>query len=168
MDAGTVYFKTEKGRAEIAERSAGLTSIQRRLLIVIDGKKTVSELAALARIDEVPGAIEQLIRLRLIGANAATVELIEPVATGFSHSRSGEEPRAATSVPLFEEVRSGASGFVRERLGKSGEPICAAIDRCQNPEELRKMLRGVEIFIGQRLDADTTQAFARHFGQLLL
>jgi hypothetical protein len=30
------------------------------------------------------------------------------------------------------------------------------------------MLRGVEVFVGQRLDAATTQAFARHFGSLLL
>ncbi|MBP7493250.1 MAG: hypothetical protein KA803_14280, partial [Rhodoferax sp.] len=61
-----------------------------------------------------------------------------------------------------------ASDFVRERLGQGGEPIGDAIDRCTNPAELRKLLRGIEIFIGQRLSAETTQAFARHFGALLL
>ena len=49
-----------------------------------------------------------------------------------------------------------------------GEPICSAILRCRHPQELRALLRGIEVFIGQRLDTETTRAFARHFGNLLL
>ena len=77
-------------------------------------------------------------------------------------------PRPATSESEYRKVRNDASRFVSERLGSAGEPICVAIDRCESPEDLRKLLRGIEIFVGQRLGAETTQAFARHFGSLLL
>lgn len=152
----------------MAERSGHLSPVQRRLLIVIDGRKTVTDLGALVRIDELLPALDHLLGLGLTEAEGVPVPMVDPVATGFAASRPGDLPRPATSVPHFTEVRQQASDFVRERLGKAGEPICAAIDRCTSPDELRKMLRGVEIFIGQRLDAETTQAFARHFGQLLL
>ena len=73
------------------------------------------------------------------------------------------------SVPgIFADVRAEAERFVHNRLGSAGEPICEAIARCRNPQELRALLPGVEVFVGQRLDAATTQAFARHFGSLLL
>jgi hypothetical protein len=168
MDPGTIFFKTDKGRTEVAERSGQLSPVQRRLLIVIDGKKTVNDLGALVRSDELLPALDHLLGLGLTEAPGVPVPMVAPVATGFAASMPGELPRAATSVEHFTEVRQRASNFVRERLGKPGEPICTAIDRCASPEELRKMLRGVEIFVQQRLDAETTQAFARHFGQLLL
>ena len=168
MDPGTIFLKTDKGRAQVSERSGQLSPVQRRLLIVIDGKKTVTELGALVRSDELLPALDHLLGLGLTEAPGAPEPMVAPVASGFAASRPGDLPRAATSVEHFTGIRQQASDFVRERLGKPGEPICAAIDRCSSPEELRKMLRGVEIFIGQRLDAETTQAFARHFGQLLL
>jgi hypothetical protein len=168
MDPGTLFTKTDKGRAEVAERSGQLSPVQRRLLIVADGKKTVTDLGALVRSDELLPALDHLMGLGLIEAEGEPMAMLAPAADGFAASIPGDLPRPATSPPLFDAVRQQASNFVRERLGKAGEPICAAIDRCNSPEELRKMLRGVEIFVGQRLDAETTQAFARHFGQLLL
>jgi hypothetical protein len=168
MGPGTIFFKTDQGRAEIAGRSANLTAVQRRLLIVVDGKKTVADLGTLVRTGELSEAIEHLHQLGLIEAPGTPLQMREPVAPGYAAAVVSDEPRAATSPEHFNVVRQGASDFVRERLGSSGEPICAAIDRCSNPEELRKLLRGVEIFIGKRLDAQTIQTFARYFGNLLL
>jgi hypothetical protein len=96
------------------------------------------------------------------------VPLQEPAAPGFAAPAANEAPRAATSPEEFMKVRAQVSGFVFEKLGEDGQPICDAVDRCDNPAELRKLLRGIEIFVGQRLDAQTTQDFARHFGALLL
>ena len=168
MNPGTFLIKTERGRLEVAERKAGLSSVQRRILIVVDGKKTIAELGALLRADELIPTVARLSELNLVVDSGESLLLVEPVANGFSASKSGEEPRAATSVLHFFAVRKEASDFVGKQLGRAGEPICLAIDRCTNPEELRKLLRGVEIFVGQRLDAQTTQQFARQFGQMLL
>lgn len=168
MDPGTIFLKTDTGRTEITRRAANLNPVQRRLLIVIDGKKTVTELAALARIGELPAALERLHQLGLIEAPGVPVPMQEPVAPGFSPAVPSEAPRAATSPEHFIVVRQDASDYLLARLGASGQPICDAIDRCNSPEELRKMLRGVEIFIGQRLDSETTHEFVRYFGKLLL
>jgi len=163
-----IYAKTDKGRAEVADRHQGLSPVQRRLLIVVDGQKTVADLQAFVRVDELEGALEHLHQAGLIEPTGDVAPLSPPAAAGFTAAHPHQSPRAATSPAEFLKVRDETSGFVRKNLGESGEPICAAIDRCENPADLRKLLRGVEIFIGQRLSAETTQTFARHFGALLL
>lgn len=167
-----LFIKTDAGRAEMAGRSRNLSALQRRVLILVDGNKTVNALQAFVRVDELPGALEHLLHEGLIdsiGTSARTdTRLQAPVAPGFVAAEAAEAPRPATSLQEFIKVRQQASDFVQDKLGSAGEPICAAIDRCQSPAELRKMLRGVEIFVGQRMSAETTQAFARHFGALLL
>lgn len=168
MSPGVIYIKTDKGRAAVAERSVALSGLQRRLLIVVDGKKTVNDLGALVRSGELEGLLGVLLEHGLIEPTGNVAILQAPSAPGFAAAPVNEPPRAATNPQAFVAVRQEASAFVRERLGKGGEPICDAIDRCKSPAELRKLLRGIEIFIGERLSAETTHAFARHFGALLL
>ncbi len=169
-----IFNKTDAGRAEIAGRSHNLSALQRRVLILVDGKKAVNALQAFVRVGELELALDHLLHEGLIeatagssGINSAT-NLQAPAAPGFVAAEVAEAPRPATSVQEFVKVRQQASGFVQEKLGAAGDPICQAIDRCDSPAELRKMLRGVEIFVGQRMSPETTQAFARHFGALLL
>ncbi len=165
-----IYNKTDAGRTEISGRSRNLSSMQRRVLILVDGKKTVNALQAFVRVGELESALEHLLQEHLIeaAANSADASLQALAAPGFVAAEQAEAPRPATSAQEFAKVRQQASSFVQQRLGAAGEPICQAIDRCESPAELRKMLRGVEIFVGQRMSPETTQAFARHFGALLL
>jgi hypothetical protein len=168
MNPGIIYTKTDLGRAEIAERSRDLSAMQRRVLIVVDGHKTVNDLGAMVRVGELDATLEHLLQLGLIQATDHIAPLLAPAAPGFSAAQATEQPRPATSPEEFRKVRQQASNFVADRLGSAGEPICSAIDRCNNPAELRKLFRGIEIFVGQRLSPQMTQAFARHFGSLLL
>lgn len=168
MNFGDIFGKTEAGRLEVAQRSDALNAMQRRLLIVIDGHKTLADLSALVRPGELDDALAVLRAQRLVEVLGGAPPLTPPVAPGFMPSDPALAPRPATHRPTFIVVRQQATDFVRQRLGPQGEPICDAIDRCDSPLELRKLLRGIEIFIGQRLDAPTTQAFARRFGALLL
>ncbi len=168
MNAGTTLAKTEKGRLEVTQRSGSLTSVQRRLLILVDGRKSVNDLGAFARAGELALSLAHLQGLGLIVPTGEEVPLEPPAAPGFVSSKPAELARAATSPKEFSVVRGETAAFVRERLGPSGDPICAAIERCSSPHELRSMLRGIEVFVGQRLDQQTTQEFARHFGALLL
>lgn len=163
-----VYTKTAKGWAEVADREQGLNPVQRSLLILVDGHKTTLELRAFVRVDELDAALAHLQQAGLIEPADDLDGLTVPAALGFTAASPLEMPRAATNPAEFLKVREETSRFVREHLGASGEPICAAIDRCNSPAELRKLLRGVEIFIGQRLSTETTQTFTRHFGALLL
>lgn len=43
--AETVLVKTAAGMAEVAQRRGGLSSLERRLLILINGQRTVIEIA---------------------------------------------------------------------------------------------------------------------------
>ena len=168
MDPGSALIKTSQGRLEMARRSSALTPVERRLLILVDGKKTVNDLAAFVRVGELEAALERLLALGLAAPTGQVVALQPPVGPGFACASAAQAERAATGAQEFARVRDEASRFVRERLGSAGEPMCSAIDRCNGPHQLRSMLRGVETFVGERLDAQTTQAFARHFGALLL
>jgi hypothetical protein len=168
MNLGTTYFKTDTGWSEIAQRSGTLTAGQRRLLILADGVKTVNDLAAFVRVGELDAALQHLLACGLIESTAQVTPLQAPAAPGFVAASASEAPRPATSPQEYEKVRQAASDFVSAQLGEAAVPICAAIDQCDSPAELRKMLRGVEIFVGDKLSADTAQQFARHFGSLLL
>ncbi len=169
MNPGTIFSKTDSGRAEIATRSGLIDASQRRLLIMVDGKKTVNDLRAFVRAGELGRALEQLELHGLVESGEIDVLLELPAASGFiALANPAELPRAATSPLEFAKVRDAASRFVADHLGNPGAPICGAIDRCKSPDELRRLLRSVETFVGDRLDAATAQTFARHFGQLLL
>lgn len=168
MELGTRLAKTEAGRHEVNHRSGRLSTVERRLLILVDGHKTVNDLGAFVRVGELDPALDHLVVLELVGPQGEAAPLPPPVAPGFSAPVPLEPERPATSVQAFEQTRAEVARFVHNRLGEPAEPICDAIHRCRNPQELRALLRGIEVFIGQRLDAATTQAFARHFGSLLL
>lgn len=168
MNPGTTFVKTEQGKVEMAERSGNLNAVQRRLLILIDGKKSGNELSAFARGGELDEALEQLVRLGLIEPISQLAGLQPIAAEGFVAALATEPPRPATSVAEFQKVRDEASRFVADRLGEAGQPICAAIERCASPAELRKELRGIEIFVGERVNIETAHAFVQRFGALLL
>lgn len=168
MNPAAVPSKTERGRQEIADRSGQLTPLQRRVLILVDGKRAVNDLGAFVRVGELESALGHLLALGLVAADGEPALLEPPVAAGFSSSHPGELERPATSAEAYAQVRGAASAFVRERLGNAGDPLCAAIERCANPQDLRKVLRGIEVFVSQRLDQETALAFARRFGALLL
>ncbi|STQ89179.1 hypothetical protein [Iodobacter fluviatilis] len=61
-----IYVKTPQGQKEIAERSSGLPARQRRLLILIDGTKSSSELAVLLAEFELSARLEELVGLGFI------------------------------------------------------------------------------------------------------
>lgn len=168
MNLGVIYVKTDQGRAAVAERKGELSALHRRVLIVVDGHRSVNDLGALVRAEDLESALSYLLDHALIAPTGEVAALLPPSGPGFAAAPLDEPPRAATNPQAFEAVRNEAAEFVRDRLGQAGEPIGDAIDRCVSPAELRKLLRGVEIFVGQRLSAETTQAFARHFGALLL
>lgn len=165
---GSIPCKTDKGRHEVQARSDVLSAVQRRLLILADGHRTVNDLGAFVRVGELDGALGYLLQFGYLAIDGAPALLHPPAAPGFASAAPAEAPRAATSPAAFAQVRAQASDFIRQRLGDAGAPLCAAVERSASPQELRRVLRGVEVFVGQRLDAATAQSFARHFGAMLL
>ena len=57
---GVVFTKTEKGRTEITERTGGLHTLMRRILIIVDGKRTVDELREFVAADDLTHTLGEL------------------------------------------------------------------------------------------------------------
>ncbi|MCE1239392.1 MAG: hypothetical protein LWW83_05655 [Azonexaceae bacterium] len=49
---GVIFAKTPKGQVEVAARSGGLTPRQRRVLIMVDGRRTVEQLREMLQTDD--------------------------------------------------------------------------------------------------------------------
>jgi hypothetical protein len=47
-----VFAKTPKGQEEVATKSAGLTPRVRRVLIMVDGKRSIDELRSMLQSDD--------------------------------------------------------------------------------------------------------------------
>ena len=60
MDGSLIYAKTPKGVAEVGARGAQLSMVARRVLIMMDGKRTVDDLAIYVRAGEIGAILTQL------------------------------------------------------------------------------------------------------------
>jgi hypothetical protein len=69
--SSAVFAKTELGQQEIQSRSLGLAPLVRRILVLADGKKSGTELAAfLPNADEIQTVLQQLLSLGCLEAQA--------------------------------------------------------------------------------------------------
>ena len=57
---GVIFAKTAKGQEELASKSGGLTPRQRRVLIFIDGKRTVEDLRGMLQSDDLQHTLGML------------------------------------------------------------------------------------------------------------
>ena len=73
MKQDTIYQKTLQGIHEINHRSAEINARLRRLLLMIDGRKTQRELQQLTQIDDLASALQQLRELHLIEPHETTL-----------------------------------------------------------------------------------------------
>ena len=117
----TIFIKTDKGRAEVDLKAGGLSAIERRVLIYIDGKRTIEDLRALPKIEDIQGIIQSLLQHGYIAANQAintsVLQAPKPTTTnsllggGFFGSKAETNPTpSATPVattkfrPLLSET----------------------------------------------------------------
>jgi hypothetical protein len=151
MDGSLVYSKTPKGVAEVAARSAQLSMTTRRVLIMIDGKRSIDELAVLLRPGEIDAVITQLEAVGLIQRSSASHPLDVPTVAG----------REMDSVPTTQGPTAGEDGnpmtldeakrrAVREltdRLGPDAESLSMRIESCRTIEDFRERVREAERFV---------------------
>jgi len=81
MVSSVIFIKTAKGQAEITARSDALTHRQRRVLIMVDGKRTVSELSTLlqaADLQQTIGMLEE--EGHIVSAGQHSTGAVRPVA----------------------------------------------------------------------------------------
>ena len=69
---GVVFAKTQKGHDEITSKAGGLTPRQRRVLIFVDGKRSVEELRGMLQADDLQHTLGMLEEDGYIAVGAAS------------------------------------------------------------------------------------------------
>jgi hypothetical protein len=161
MDDKLIFSKTPKGIGEVATRSSALSMAARRVLIMIDGRRSVGELAPLLR----PGEIITVM---------ATLEAQGFVVKAGGSDSSGSRPAAAEpsievntvggppeerNVLTLDEAKRRAVRELIDRLGPEGEMMAMRIEQCRTAEDLRERLREAERLIGGLLGETAAQGY---------
>ena len=168
MDGSLIYAKTPKGVAEVGARGAQLSMVARRVLIMMDGKRTVDELAIYVRAGEIEAILTQLESEGLAekaGAVAATT--VAPRA--ISEPAPPQAPTAAPPAPeerdlgpiTLEEVKRRAVRELNDRLGPEADVIAMRIESCRNIDEFRERVRDAERYVAAALGAAAAQDYLR-------
>ncbi|ANQ87125.1 hypothetical protein [Azoarcus olearius] len=137
-----VFAKTARGQEEIARRAAGLTPRQRRVLICIDGRRSVDELRELSPADDLQhtlGLLEEagLIEAALLAeAEGATTAITAPLPsiTAFAPLPAEADPVRVQQARNFmtNTINAfvgalGASSLLQRIEGAADQPALRAL-----------------------------------------
>jgi hypothetical protein len=168
MDGTLIYAKTPKGVAEVSVRSAQLSMTTRRVLIMMDGKRTIDELSVLVRPGEIENIVAQLesagMAQRASGEPSLDVPTIngrEMEAAAGSASPAGEIDDRDFNPITFEEAKRRAVRELTDRLGPEAETMAIRIEQCRTIEEFRNRVRESERFVATALGAAAAQDYLR-------
>lgn len=168
MDGSIVYSKTPKGVAEIAARSVQLSMTTRRILIMIDGKRSVDELLPMVRPGELDGIISQLEGSGLIQRATVSGALDVPTING-RDAEFAFPPAGPNTVGIDEhanpitldEAKRRAVRELNDRLGPDAETLSIRIEQCRTIEEFRTRVREAERFVSLALGPTAAQEYLR-------
>jgi hypothetical protein len=156
MDKNTPLAKTEKGRDAMARRVPELVPRLRSMLILVDGKRTVSELDKLgAALGGGMALLEQLVAHGWVGpADGSSPPSPTPATTPtFADSQpfpvtaptpvTAAAPAAspvAASTLAFADARRLVVRFINDAVGPMGEQTAIRVESCKTAAELQSLL----------------------------
>lgn len=170
MDETVVFVKTPKGAAEVAARGGALSLATRRVLIMIDGKRSVRELAPLLRPTEVDGvfaALESQGFVQRVGGRGAELPAApRPAARGDMAGPLLDVPTIGgdndeRNLITFDEAKRRAVRELVDRLGPDADGMAARIEQCRNADDLRDRMREAERLIGGLMGEAAAQDYVR-------
>lgn len=164
MDGTLIYTKTPKGIAEVSLRSAQLAMTARRVLIMVDGKRTVDDLAVLLRPGEIDSVIAQLESTGLIQRVLHGSSLEVPTVFGRDDAMppmpAGAPSEDANPMTL-DEAKRRAVRELNDRLGPDAESLAIRIENCRTIEDFRERVREAERFVSAMHGAAAAQDYLR-------
>lgn len=163
MKAASYYARTEKGAAEVAQRSQAIPARARSLLLMIDGKSTGAQL--IEKLAAFPNSGELLQLLETEG-------YIGPVGGAASGAAPAPMPAAAGAMPATPQAASPGAGSgagvgaakrfmirsLHEVFGPDADSLTGKVELAQTSEDLRKLAekhRELMASMGSRRKADT-------------
>jgi hypothetical protein len=131
FDQRVVYIKTSAGSKEVLARKLSLNPAERRILIIIDGKRSVAELPDFAR----PGEIVSIL------AGLSQKGLIQ--VSGMYELPSAEElgKRRALDTQKLDRIKAELESVFERELGVGGQVWDARLADSVSLEVVRTVLR---------------------------
>lgn len=172
MDKNTLLAKTEKGRDAMARRVPELVPRLRSMLIMVDGKRSVSELDKLgAGLGGGAALLEQLLGHGWVAPVDGAVPFQNTVPFTDSHPFPATAPTPvvaveATAPPVappsllpFADARRLVVRFVNDQVGPMGEQTAIRIESCKTAAELQALLPRIRDALQNFRGMNTVQRF---------
>jgi hypothetical protein len=136
LDMPIIYRKTAKGLAEIETRVYRLAPRSRSVLIMIDGKRSDTELTQM-----LPTANEVLSSLLQDDFISEYTRLSTPAPTSTPAVAPAEERTVIRGPqPSFEAMRKDLLRAFNDRVGPAGETMALKMEKTRTEAELRALL----------------------------
>ena len=131
LDPRLIFVRTAAGNAEVELRRLGLTGAARRILVLIDGNRRLSDMPLFARVRELDPLVAGL-------ANRGLISLV-----GISNDPSPEELAqiAQRQREGLEVLRDALTGAFERELGPGGRVLEARLADCVSLDVLRQLIR---------------------------
>lgn len=160
MGEADVYRKTAAGQDEVVARSGSLALPVRRVLIMIDGKRTVGDLAQFLRPGEIDSVIADLLQKGYIEpATAAPPGPATVPPTIAPAPRTLSEVSDPSRFMSVDEAKRRVVRELTERLGPEAEYLALKVERCTTVDELRARIREAERLLGTVIGEQAAQDF---------
>ncbi len=151
MLAQTVFSKTDVGVEEITVAHGELTPKQRRVLIMIDGHRSVGDLAPMLKDGEIDGIISLLLERGLISVLGTVVGskdmrgATKLVSANDSLMRvTGVQPIVTVNeAAAIAPIRIAAVKVLQQFLGPTSDDMCIRIELCKTLNELHEVINRV-------------------------
>jgi len=147
MRADEVFQKTVSGRSEVNEKSAGLSMRERRVLILINGQRTLSQVQKMSLVETIDTVIDKLLSLNLVEPLRADSRITSTAVVSLPESTMRAAPPARASTPEPEVAASGtptviaAQTFMRNSLLRLANRVRVSglIDNIDNATDSRDL-----------------------------
>lgn len=150
MNADTIYTKTDAGLREIEQRTHKLDIRHRTLLIMLDGKRAVSDLETqLGRGDMLLPMLARLLELGLITGSTTSARTVPPVAPAARPAAASMPPAPAPAADSdWKQQSQRATQLLNEILGPMGDGLAMRLEALKSPEPLPELLQRCRALIG--------------------
>jgi hypothetical protein len=167
LDPAIIYRKSARGVDAIATRQAALAPRPRALLILVDGKRSCQQLAALgAALGDTLELMEGLLAQGYVEPGPLRAVGMAPITVA-ARPAPRNTPIGPTElrVPL-EQARTFAVARLSDLLGPAGTDLCRRIEGARSAHEFRAAVRRTETSLREVVGPELTAQFVREVENL--
>jgi hypothetical protein len=158
----TIYRKTGKGQSEIETRAFRLLPRLRQALILVDGRRTDTELTKLI-LAEPEATLAALAQQGFIEVLAKVDDTRPMAAPSPRPAAASAAKKPALAAPSADTLRRDAVRFLTDQLGPAAEGISIKLERAKSIADLRPLLVSACQLLRSARGATLADQFAARF-----